>query len=32
MYKQGLQTMVEDLQSLSAYVLDELLASYAFAH
>jgi len=32
MYRQGLQTMVEDALSISAYVFDELLASYAFAH
>jgi len=32
MYRQSLQTMVEDVLSLSVYALDEMLASYAFAY
>jgi len=32
MYRQSLQTMVEDVLSLSGYAFDEMLASYAFAH
>jgi len=32
MYRQSLQTMVENVRNLTVYAFDEMLASYAFAH